>query len=228
MKRKQSLKNGAEDDNESSCIKSHPLFPCILQAINGNPPTSLPEDHLNAVNFKDPDRITSILLDLLQLLIRNINATKDTEPKNAIVSPMPLANCLSNSHIKLESGQVNHRKLNHTGIEAKTHKKRKLNTECISSGSRIGKSPVNIGLNTLASIASNQGPSMPLEVKTQGHEDESHDVIAHPLFPYVVRAIKDPKTPIPNFIPFTNGCNRLVTLVLKDFLKLLEKRPIEP
>lgn len=226
MKRQRSFENGAEDDYESSCIQSHPLFPFILKAIIGNQPTFPPDELLDEIRCKNPGQVTIILLDLLKLLSLNKKGMEDSELKNAITSLQLLANDLNKSQIKSEPFLANQQNLDHTGIEVMTYTNLNVQTDCITPVGRIEMSPINQGWDASASVAQNQGPSASLEVKAQTPEDEYRQVKDHPLYPFIIRAITESK--IPQYLPSTNGCNKLVTLVLKDILKLIEKRSIVP
>merc|ERR550534_439458 len=117
MKRQRSFEDEAEDDYESSCIQSHPLFPFILKAIIGNQPTIPPDKLLDEIRRKDPDQVTIILLDLMKLLNMNKKGLKDSELSNAIISLELLANDLNKSQIKSEPFLANQQNFDHTGIE---------------------------------------------------------------------------------------------------------------
>jgi len=67
-------------------------------------------------------------------------------------------------------------------------------------------------------------------VRGETLEEDTNEILAHPLFPYVLRAINDLDSTNLPYMPLTinlRGRNQLITEILTDLLVLLEKRAIK-
>jgi len=263
MKRKRSIETELADESETSVIKSHPLFPLILQKICGKAVHNIPEPFFSKTGRSDRDQVTRILLDILKVLKLSNNETKFSELS------VELEEQFMNSRLKSKwesdywpAGQLFAKEID---SEHKAQKRIKLPPDCISPviGSHprkplITKDFTDFANNRLSKMVSAQSEEVTLdesprllevgrilpiletvqskhlsdvhEAKPDSFEDETNDVLSHPLFPYVLRAINDtkgtnlPYTPLLKEDPSTD---KFVTAVLTDLLKLLEKRAIE-
>lgn len=263
MKRKRSSQNKSEVESDSSFLKSHPLFPLILRAINGEPFRDLTQQLFCGTNYRDPDQLTGILLDLLKLLERNSNVIRASELSRAVELQEQFPNGVFKSQVNGNSGYQP--RCNVAEIEGNARKKIKLPPECISPvvlkkprETTIPTKNTDFAANMLSEIIKSQrgeltlekSPSLleisralatlesaqsqdleaALEVKSYALEDETDDVLAHWLFPYVLRAINDSTATNLPYMPLLEehrGSDNLVTAVLMDLLKLLEKRATE-
>jgi len=257
MKRKRSIKTELADDSDTSLIKSHPLFPFILQKICGEAVHNVPEQFFSKTGRSHRDQVTRILLDLLKVLKLYNNDTKSSELS------VELEEQFINSGLKSKwksdcypAGQLFTKDID---IERKAQKRIKLPPDSISPV--IGKhprKPTDFMRSRLSKMVCAQSEEVSFdgsprlleesrilptlqtvqskhlidvhEVKAHPLEDETDDVINHQLFPYVLRAINDTKGTNLPYIPLLKedpGTDKFVTAVLTDLLKLLEKRTIE-
>jgi len=260
-----SARDKAEDENEKDCVKNHPLFPYVLQAIKRRPAPYLPQNWPSGINRTDPDHITRILMDVLKLLEMNNSTIRGQKLEN----PINWQQQFANSSVKAsESNIFTEAELTCRDVPKKgeTTKRMKLPPECLSPMTlsrraprdshdmfkypdvRTGAGPQR-GLSNMAKASSAEASIEKwssqleesrrlvgaqvldvVEAKSELVEDDTDVVLAHPLFPYVLRAINDTDATNLPYMPVKKEerrSNELVTLILVDLLKLLEKRAIE-
>jgi len=263
MKRKRPIDSELADDSDTSLIKSHPLFPFILQKICGKAVHNVPEQFFSKTGRSDRDQVTRILLDLLKVLKLNNSDTKSSELSVELKEQFMSSSLKSKWESDCNSaGQLFATEID---IEHKAQKRIKLPPDCISPviGNHprkplITKDYTDFARSRLSKMVSAQSEEVTLdesprllevgrilpildtvqskhlsdvhEVKAHSFEDETDDVLRHPLFPFVLRAINDTKGTNLPYIPLLKedpGTDKFVTAVLTDLLKLLEKRAIE-